>query len=50
MLEPRSLDDWIGFMFPRSVKQFVENEPRVRHEEKLHVFNPSPTTKQQKQK
>jgi hypothetical protein len=50
MLEPRSLDDWIGFMLPRSVKQFVENEPRVRPEEKLHVFNPSPVTKQQKQK
>jgi hypothetical protein len=50
MLEPRSLDDWIGFMLPRSVKKFVENEPRVRPEEKLHAFNPSPITKEQKPK
>lgn len=44
MLEPRSLDDWMGFMFPRSVKRLVENEPRMRPEEKLHVFSPSPIT------
>jgi hypothetical protein len=50
MLEPASLDDWIGFMLPRFGKQFVENEPRVRPEEKLHAFNPSPITEQQKQK
>jgi hypothetical protein len=42
MLQPRSLDDWIGFIFPRSEKRLVENDPRVRPEEKLHVFNPSP--------
>ena len=45
MLDPRSLDDWIGFMFPRSVKRLVVNDPRVRPEEKLQVFNPSPETK-----
>ena len=45
MFEPRSVDDWTGFMLLRSMKRFVENEPRVRPEEKLHVFIPSPITR-----
>jgi len=45
ILAPRSVVDWTGFMLLRSMKRFVENEPRVRPAEKLHVFIPSPITR-----